>query len=348
MINIFPDHTIEHINHVNDLGFSASSATKTIVPVQGSIPLVTFLAQKPLEQLPFAHCGKKTIPEASLTTSRCSIDTNPSSPSSTSSSADGKESKADDSYYGRTLRFSKWDPLAVALLERHIFVIIAGVHIKEAAKEPTFASITCAPGDNATITLSKVTGAAAANCTLKGTDLDLVSQVELQSPTDSNDKVDGASSVSGDNTQATLQFNTTDLAKLKGTTYTLYYSLKGGSPEATKLTVTVQPVISFSPASLSFSTTDRGPKTITLSNDGTTALTIKSVKVTGTKSGDFGAPTGSCVPVAPATTAAVPSGKTCTVSLTLATTTGSGTASLSVDYDGTGSPQVIQVTESSP
>jgi hypothetical protein len=55
--NIFPDHTIEHINHINDLSFSASSTSKTIVPTRGSVPLVTFMKEKPTEQLPYSRCG---------------------------------------------------------------------------------------------------------------------------------------------------------------------------------------------------------------------------------------------------------------------------------------------------
>lgn len=55
--NIFPDHTVEQLNHINDLVFSASSTSKVLVPIQGSVPLVTFIAEKPLEQLPFAWCG---------------------------------------------------------------------------------------------------------------------------------------------------------------------------------------------------------------------------------------------------------------------------------------------------
>ena len=63
LINIFPDHTIEQINHINDQTFSASSSSKTVVPVQGSVPLVTFLAERPIEQLPFARCGSTTGPK---------------------------------------------------------------------------------------------------------------------------------------------------------------------------------------------------------------------------------------------------------------------------------------------
>jgi hypothetical protein len=54
---LFPDHTVEQLNHINDLVFSSSSTSKVLVPVQGSVPLVTFISQKPIGQLPFAWCG---------------------------------------------------------------------------------------------------------------------------------------------------------------------------------------------------------------------------------------------------------------------------------------------------
>lgn len=56
--NIFPDHTVDQLNHINDLVFSASNTSKVVVPVQGSVPLVTFISEKPIEQLPFAWCGR--------------------------------------------------------------------------------------------------------------------------------------------------------------------------------------------------------------------------------------------------------------------------------------------------
>ena len=66
LINIFPDHTLEHLNHINDLAFSASSTSKTVVPIQGSAPLITFMAEEPLGQLPFARCGtNRNLPPSS-------------------------------------------------------------------------------------------------------------------------------------------------------------------------------------------------------------------------------------------------------------------------------------------
>jgi len=41
----FPDYTVDQLNRLNDLGFSASSNYKIIVPKGGAIPFVTFIPQ---------------------------------------------------------------------------------------------------------------------------------------------------------------------------------------------------------------------------------------------------------------------------------------------------------------
>jgi len=336
LINIFPDHTVEHINHINDLVFSASSTNKTVVPVQGSVPLVTFLAEKPLEQLPFARCGQKNSGDKSddkedtiavSSDAFCDVTATAGSPA------------AKVTAYTDPLHYKKWMPAAVAVLERRVFVVIAGVHIKEVANEPTFTSITCAPGNDTTIALAKIT-TPMATCALKGKDLDLVSQVELQNSADATDKIEGTSSViGGDTTQSTVQFSTTALTGLKGTSYTLYYLQKAGGAETTKLTVTVQQAISFNPTSLTFST-KAAAQTVTLTNN-----TDKDLNLTGVDiSGGFGKPTGSCFDDIKKTPVAKQGGM-CTIIVTLNTTPAPPkSATLNVSDDGPGSPQTVQLT----
>ncbi len=43
---LFPDHTIDQLNRLNDLGFSSSSAYKIVIPKNGTVPFVTFLPTK--------------------------------------------------------------------------------------------------------------------------------------------------------------------------------------------------------------------------------------------------------------------------------------------------------------
>jgi len=40
---IFPDFTVDQLNRLNDLGFSAASAYKIVIPKNGSVPMTTFL-----------------------------------------------------------------------------------------------------------------------------------------------------------------------------------------------------------------------------------------------------------------------------------------------------------------
>src|SRR5207244_4070481 len=75
-------------------------------------------------------------------------------------------------------------------------------------------------------------------------------------------------------------------------------------------------------------------------NSGSTVLTISSIGITGTNSGDF-AQTNTC-PISPNTLAA--SG-TCTINLTFTpTAAGSRTASVSVNDNAAGSPQTIALS----
>jgi hypothetical protein len=363
LINIFPDHTIEHINHINDLAFSASSTSKTIVPIQGSVPLVTFLSEKPLEQLPFARCGT-SVPKRLWYTfyTHTSADDSANSDSPGSSryqfcmgdaydaygnpiSPDTTENTRPE-YYMKPYPFKKWEGAALDVLKHRIFVVVGGVHIKEVAKQPTLSSISCAPGNDTTIDLSKITGPNA-TCTLKGADLDLVSQVSLQNATDSNDKtqVQGTSSVSGDTTQAEILFLKSDLAKLKGTTYKLYYALKGGGPQSTSLTVTVKGVVSLNPSSLDFGNQVKGkesdPKSVVVTNNGDVPRTLVTA-VTGANAADYHIKTNTCVstPVKP-----IAAGGNCTISLTFtAIGTAAETATLSITDDAPGSPHTVELT----
>ena len=46
----FPDHSVDPLNRLNDLAFSASSTYKIIVPKGGSVPFVTFVPQELFEK----------------------------------------------------------------------------------------------------------------------------------------------------------------------------------------------------------------------------------------------------------------------------------------------------------
>jgi hypothetical protein len=121
------------------------------------------------------------------------------------------------------------------------------------------------------------------------------------------------------------------------------------SPQTVALTGTGAagtPGVTLTPTSLMFASqalgTTSAAQTSTLTNTGTGPLTITSVAMSGTNSGDY-AQTNAC-PVSPATLAA---GANCAISVTFTpTATGSRTANLSVTDNADGSPQTVPLTGS--
>ena len=118
-----------------------------------------------------------------------------------------------------------------------------------------------------------------------------------------------------------------------------------GSPQTASLTGTgTAPSVSLSPASVSFGSqavnTTSAAQAVTLTNSGGSALTISSISITGTNSGDF-AQTNNC-PLSPSTLAASTS---CTINVTFTpTATGARSGTLSVADNAAGSPQTASLS----
>ena len=101
-------------------------------------------------------------------------------------------------------------------------------------------------------------------------------------------------------------------------------------------------VVQLSPKSLSFGSvtvgTKSSPKTVTLTNKGTTALSITSVSITGTNPSDFPIQTNTCG-------SSLAAGGSCTISISFKpVVTGARSASLSVSDNGGGSPQTVALS----
>jgi hypothetical protein len=115
-----------------------------------------------------------------------------------------------------------------------------------------------------------------------------------------------------------------------------------GSPQGITVAGTgMAPVTSFSPINVSFASQPIGatstPQTITLTNVGSADLTISSLTITGTNSGDF-AQTNNCG-------TGVAAGASCTVSVTFTPRiNGAESASLSMADNAAGSPQTVSLT----
>jgi hypothetical protein len=119
------------------------------------------------------------------------------------------------------------------------------------------------------------------------------------------------------------------------------------SPQSVALSgtgVTPAPAVTLTPSSLSFGnqnvSTTSSAQTVTLKNSGTADLSISSIALSGTNSGDF-SQTNTC-PISPSTLTA---GSNCTISVTFTpTTTGSRSASVSITDNASGSPQSVALS----
>jgi hypothetical protein len=242
VVNIFPDHTLENINHINDLAFSASATSKTVVPILGSIPLVTFLSEKPLEQLPFAHCGSTTKKgffhigdstkdakdsdnAGSINYAFCKIDNDPA----TSDLA----SILQPAYYMKAQPFRKWDPAAIEVLQRRVFVVIGGVHIQELPNNPQVTKVTCPTLADGTVDLSAVDANGSIPCTLSGTQLNKAASIKLEQGTTVHT---GTLKAASDGNSATIGFKATDFASAAGQ-YELFLTDSSGADLDTKQTL---------------------------------------------------------------------------------------------------------------
>jgi VCBS repeat protein/centrosomal CEP192-like protein/ASPM-SPD-2-Hydin domain-containing protein len=118
-----------------------------------------------------------------------------------------------------------------------------------------------------------------------------------------------------------------------------------GSPQSVSLTGTgVIAAVTLSPLTLTFTaqliTTASAAQTVTLTNSGTAPLTISSIALSGTNSGDF-SETNTC----PAPAATLATGANCTISVTFKpSTTGNRVASVTVTDNASGGPQSASLT----
>ncbi|HEY6947042.1 MAG TPA: choice-of-anchor D domain-containing protein [Candidatus Acidoferrum sp.] len=117
-----------------------------------------------------------------------------------------------------------------------------------------------------------------------------------------------------------------------------------GSPQSIPLTGTgVAPAVTLSPTSLTFAgqliTTASSVQSVTLTNSGTSPLTISSITVTGTNASDF-AQTNTC----PASSSTLAVNANCSISVTFTpAATGSRTASVSIADNASGSPHTFSL-----
>jgi len=313
------DHTSEQIARLDSAAFTNSQSRKVIVAKNDSATFDAFLPVQSLLQIDWEKIYL-------YKTNAKPVDPN------------------SDLILAKKKGYKDWSPLALLGLNNSTYVILSGAHITETPSQAQISSLSCPPSDNTTIDLTKISGDTF-TCNIKGTNLQVIAQVILENAQDPGDHVYavGTPATAGaDPTQATVAFNTKDLQGLKGTTYKVFYAIKGGTPQATSLSATVQQVVSISPTSLVFTSQTVGTppspvQSIALTNRGTATLSITGITTTGTNAGDF-TETNTCG-------TSVTSGENCAISVTFKPTgTGSRRASLSIADNGPGSPHSVALT----
>lgn len=226
---VFPDHTVQQINNINDLGFSASSSSKMVVPIQGSVPFVTYIAERPLEQLPFAWCGKVKHGD-NYHNESCDIPFgNPPGVKDWDESETLKE-----------LHYKKWRGAALRILSNNTYVVVSGMHIQETDSSALISHLNCPTIFGGHVDLSQLTNGQFV-CTVTGNGLGSVHSVELQL---NSNKVSGTIKPSTDGTSAQILFAASDLATLAGA-YELYFvDASGNATDAqNSMLLSEQPVI---------------------------------------------------------------------------------------------------------
>jgi hypothetical protein len=153
----------------------------------------------------------------------------------------------------------------------------------------------------------------------------------------------GTSVAAGGNCSITVTFGPT-AAGTRSATLSVTDNAPG-SPQTASLSGTgTAPAVTLSPTSLTFGVqkigTSSATQKVTLTNTGTSALTITSITMTGSNAADF-SQTNTC-PLSPSTLAA---GKACTLTVAFKPTAG-GTrqASMAVADNAAGSPQSVSLT----
>lgn len=211
---LFPDLTTRNLNVLNDLAFSAASASRIVVPKSGSVPFVIFVPVKPLEQACWLQSGYdfyKDTPLSSACDQVCQ---------------DGgcSNEKLND------VRFKHWTPVQLQALEAHAYALIAGTHIKAAGQPAALNSLVCTgPTDSSGAYLQYSLPASGFTCTLSGSNLDTLTTLRFRSPADTKTNLDAKVTVSGDNTTATAVLAASETSKIQQSSYELYGVDKSGT-----------------------------------------------------------------------------------------------------------------------
>jgi hypothetical protein len=240
-----PDLTTKNLNTLNDLAFSAASASRIVVPKSGSVPFVVFIPVKPLEQACWLQSGYNIYDDDSPTSACDQVCGNKKSGPQKQSSSEQQQDSNDANSNPCTnqqlsnVQFKHWTPVQVQALQLHSYALVAGAHVKELSSQGAVlnAFICAGQTDTSGKYLQAPLATLGLNCTLSGTDLDTMTILRLRSPADPSATLDAKVTVSGDNTQATAVLAPTDATKIQQPSYELYGVDKAGSEQDLKRSV---------------------------------------------------------------------------------------------------------------
>lgn len=211
------DHTVDYLNNLNDMAFSASSTSKTVVPTKGSVPIMTFLAEKPLEQLPFAQCGHhlddddkgatplETNEATNWHVEACQLHPGYSTKHYTKGMDDIDLDATLTGKFSEGLHFKKWSPAALNILSHRVFVVISGVHIADVSDAPAVSKLNCPQLADGTMDLSSLDANGNVSCNALGSNLDSVTSAKLTKDAKTNITLTWTPAEDGNSAAATLK-----------------------------------------------------------------------------------------------------------------------------------------------
>lgn len=233
----FPDRSVDQLNMLNDVGFSASTESKAIlVPKSGAVMFVMFVPSKPFEEgwwvQDCAHDLLTTL--GSPTTNALGQETSPAGIDilAAQKACGGKESHSKVAY-------AHWSSTAYALFQELAFAVVAGTHIaEESTTASALAKIDCPVDQLGNVDFTKQVNGSI-TCNLTGTNLDKVAKLKLRDAADATDNTtaDGSVTISGDTTTAKVDFALAQLGPLQKPDYRVYMVTKNDAETDAKQTL---------------------------------------------------------------------------------------------------------------
>ena len=273
---LFPDLSTNNLNNLNDLGFSAASASRIVVPKGGSVPFVIFVPLKPLEQACWLQPGY-----------------NPRADYYPYTACDSINDRAPVSYFhfhglwptkvaeDHEKKFKDWTPDEVTALQKHAFAVVAGMHIQGVDSQAASArSVTCTAG-TATPRVADLKGLPL-SCVITGAALSTLKSLHL-TPADGSDTsktIDLPLVANSDSTTVTFTLTPDQLNSLTASTYTLEGRDATSKSSALDLAFNIVPLPtlkSLSPAILK--ATDLKNKSASVSFIGTNLSQVTQLKL---------------------------------------------------------------------